>query len=260
MGSKPVYKTWIRKHKLITFLVISVCLIAAAFSPINMYIRILSGLLALPFCYISFIVSYTYYQFAPFGNNFQSIIHDLILQKLKWDGEGKLLDIGTGSGSLTIKGAKVFPKGQFVGIDYWGNNWEYSQKLCERNAEIEGISDRVAFIKASASKLPFLDNAFQSVISCLTFHEVKDEKNKILLLKEAVRVLDSEGVFVFMDLFTDNKTYGNYSDFLTEVKKLGVSEFKAVKLSALIKLPRVLQSKKALGNAVLLIGRKGSSI
>ncbi|MCO7125425.1 class I SAM-dependent methyltransferase [Sporolactobacillus shoreicorticis] len=259
MSSKPVYKTWIRKRLLIIFLVISVCLLAVAFTPINMYLRIFSGLLALPFCYITFIVSRTSYQFSPIGNNFQSMIHDLIIDQLKWDGDGKLLDIGTGSGSLIIKGAKAFPKGQFVGIDYWGSNWEYSQKLCERNAEIEGVSDRVSFIKASASKLPFLDNTFHAMVSCLTFHEVKDEKNKIKLLKEAFRVLDSDGVFVLMDLFMDNKTYGNYSDFLPEVKKFGVSELEAIQLSDLIKLPHVLRSKKSLGNAVLLIGRKGSS-
>jgi ubiquinone/menaquinone biosynthesis C-methylase UbiE len=217
--------------------------------------------MALPFLYIFFIISYIYYQFAPFGNDFQSRIHDLIVERLKqnWHGVGKLLEIGTGSASLIIKAAKAFPRSTLVGIDYWGNSWGYSKSLCEMNAKIEAVSTRTTFIKASASKLPFADHTFNAIVSCLTFHEVKDESNKLKVLQEAFRVLSPGGVFVFMDLFMDNHIYGNYSNFLNEVKKLGLSELKAVKLDTLIKLPRVLQSTKALGNAVLLIGEKHKS-
>ena len=57
---------------------------------------------------------------------------------MNWDGKGKILDIGTGSGSLIIKLAKTFPKSFLTGIDYWGGNWEYSKAQCQQNAEIEG--------------------------------------------------------------------------------------------------------------------------
>lgn len=57
---------------------------------------------------------------------------------MNWDGKGKILDIGTGSGSLIIKLAKNFPKSFLTGIDYWGGNWEYSKAKCQQNAEIEG--------------------------------------------------------------------------------------------------------------------------
>ena len=73
-----------------------------------------------------------------------------------------------------------------VGIDYWGDDWEYSKDICEKNAEYEGVSDRISFIKASASKLPFDDNEFDVVVSCLTFHEVKDENDKIKVFKEGI--------------------------------------------------------------------------
>lgn len=57
---------------------------------------------------------------------------------MNWDGKGKILDIGTGSGSLIIKLAKNFPKSFLTGIDYWGGNREYSKAKCQQNAEIEG--------------------------------------------------------------------------------------------------------------------------
>lgn len=64
--------------------------------------------------------------------------------------QGKMLDIGTGSGSLIIKLAKAFPESQLTGIDYWGSDWEYSEAQCRRNAELEGVSKRVTFLKAAA--------------------------------------------------------------------------------------------------------------
>lgn len=57
------------------------------------------------------------------------------------------------------------------------------------------------FIQGSASKLPFADGEFDIVISCLTFREVRDERDKARLLNEALRVLKNGGEFVFMDFF-----------------------------------------------------------
>ena len=52
------------------------------------------------------------------------------------------------------------------------------------------------------------DDAFDIVVSCLTFHEVKDTNNKIELIKEAIRVLKPGGEFIFLDLFMDEKYLG----------------------------------------------------
>jgi len=256
MKEKPVYKTWLRTNKIVVFFAVGIIFFIIALCPINIYLRILAGLSVMPFAYIDYILLYTYYQFAPFGKNFQSAIHDLIVAKVNWNGNGKLLDIGTGSASLIIKAAKAFPEAALTGIDYWGNNWEYSKNLCETNAKIEAVSNRIEFIKASASQLPFPDCEFDALISCLTFHEVKDEKNKTTVLNEAYRVLKPGGVFVFLDLFMDTEIFGDYNTFLNEARSLCTSGFEAVELDTLLKLPGILKNKKSLGNAVLLIGKK----
>ncbi|MBE7121715.1 class I SAM-dependent methyltransferase [Bacillus cereus] len=256
LKTKAKYQTWIRIYKLFIFLVISLALLLIALLPINFYVRALSGMIALPFIYIAFILSYSVYQFSAFGGNYQSKIHDLIVTKVNSDGEGKILDIGTGSGSLIIKLAKAFPKSFLTGIDYWGGNWEYSKAQCQQNAEIEGGSDRIVFLKASAAELPFNDGEFDMVVSCLTFHEVKDRENKSEVIKEALRVLKPGGEFVFIDLFMDEKIFGNEKELLNDLEKLGVSELNSNELAEEIKLPKILLNKKVLGNAMILSGRK----
>ncbi|MGH1284859.1 class I SAM-dependent methyltransferase [Bacillus toyonensis] len=256
LNTKANYRTWIRIYKLLIFSVISLFLLSITLLPINLYLRVLSGILALPFIYITFILSYSVYQFSAFGGNYQSKIHDLIVAKVNWDGKGKILDIGTGSGSLIIKLARTFPESFLTGIDYWSGNWEYSKAQCQQNAKIEGVSDRIGFLKASAAELPFIDNKFDIIVSCLTFHEVEDKENKTEVVKEALRVLKPGGKFVFLDLFMDEKIFGDERDLLNELKKHGVSELNGYKLAEEIKLPKLLLNKKVLGNAMILNGKK----
>lgn len=256
LKTKAKYKTWIRIYKLLIFGVISLILLLITLLPANLYLRVLSGILAVPFIYIAFILSYSVYQFAAFGGNYQSKIHDLIVAKVNWDGKGEILDIGTGNGSLIIKLAKTFPKSFLTGIDYWGGNWEYSKAQCQKNAAIEGVYDKIDFLKASAAELPFTDDEFDLIVSCLTFHEVKDRENKIEVIKEALRVLKPGGEFVFLDLFMDEKIFGDERELLNVLKKHGVSELNGYKLAEEMRLPKLLLNKKVLGNAMILSGRK----
>lgn len=256
MKTKAKYQTWIRIYKLLIFSFISLIFLLVTLLPANLYLRVLSVILAVPFTYIAFILSYSIYQFAAFGGNYQSKIHDLIVAKVNWDGKGKILDIGTGNGSLIIKLAKIFPKAFLTGIDYWGGNWEYSKAHCQKNAEIEGGYDRIDFLKASAAELPFPDDEFDIIVSCLTFHEVKDKKNKIEVIKEALRVLKPGDEFVFLDLFMDEKIFGDERALLNILKKHGVSELNGYKLAGEMRLPKLLLNKKVLGNAMILSGRK----
>lgn len=256
MNKKPVYKTWIRMNKIITLSVISLFLILIALSRVNIFIRVLAGILSLPFLYTSIIVTYCYYQFSDIGGNFQYKIHNLIVSKISYTGNVKVLDIGVGSASLITKIAKSLPKASLIGIDYWGNDWEYSKNICEENAKCEGVSDQISFIKASASNLPFDDNEFDVAVSCLTFHEVKDENDKVKVFKESLRVIKKNGEFIFLDLFLDENVFGKNDEFFHTINSLGISSIKIEKLENIIDLPKILLNKKVLGNAVIISGRK----
>ena len=52
------------------------------------------------------------------------------------------LDVGCGSGALTIACAKKNPQGTMVGIDRWGKEYmDFSNALCVKNAEAEGVAE-----------------------------------------------------------------------------------------------------------------------
>ena len=63
-----------------------------------------------------------------------SKIHEMVLSHLDWDGQGSIIDIGCGSGALSIRIAKRYPQAQVRGVDYWGAGWDYAKEQCERNA------------------------------------------------------------------------------------------------------------------------------
>ena len=156
---------------------------------------------------------------------------------------------------MIIKYAKKYQKGNYVGIDYWGDKWEYSHGQCQKNANIEGIKN-IEFQKASASKLPFEDNSFSNVISCLTFHEVQDVEDKMKSVFEALRVLKPNGKFTFFDLFSDKNYYKGMQYILKEIKMTGVKSISYQSIQEIIKLPFPLNDKQSLKYGVLVFGEK----
>jgi SAM-dependent methyltransferase len=206
-----------------------------------------------------FILVFGYYAYARFEfsarrGNLQIRIQQLVLDRLDWEGQGKAIDIGCGNGPLTIKLAKKFPEAQVTGIDYWGKRWEYSKSACEKNAEVEGVSNRVSFQKASASALPFEDGYFDAAVSNLVFHEVSDTKDKREVIKEALRVVKKGGKFAFQDLFLRKRIYGEVGELLNEVRSWGVEYVEFVDTSQSDLIPILLRPKFMSGAIALAIG------
>lgn len=45
-------------------------------------------------------------------------VHQTILSSLDFDGQGSLLEVGCGSGAMTIRAALTWPKAKITGLDY----------------------------------------------------------------------------------------------------------------------------------------------
>ena len=174
-------------------------------------------------------------------------VHQYVLDCLAWDGKGKLLDVGCGSGALTIRCAKSFAEAECTGIDYWGALWDYNQKMCMRNAEIEGVSDRCSFRKGDASRLEFGDETFDAVVSNFVYHEVRNNPDKEALIRETLRVLKKGGAFALHDLFSNKHIYKEFYGIVERLKAEGISEIyfvanteKTIPLSQLMRKPGML--------------------
>ena len=205
-----------------------------------------------PFVYFA----YARYRFSSGGGDIQARIQNLVLDYLDWDGEGKALDIGCGNAPLTISIAKRYPNAEITGIDYWGGTWGYSKGICEMNAEIEGVLQRVTFERASASSLPFDDEAFDLAVSNLVFHEVKGTRDKRDVIREALRVVRKGGSFVFQDLFLWKILYGEVDDLLETMRSWGIERVEFVDTSVCDFIPKALKLPFMVGTIGILHGRK----
>jgi ubiquinone/menaquinone biosynthesis C-methylase UbiE len=255
----PRYKNWIRLDRV--WLTGSLALISLA----GVALSVLSpwfALFIIPACvflYVSVIVGLCAYRFSAIGGDFQSKIHELVaslVEKPEADSRRKVLDVGCGNASLTVKMARRFPRGIVYGVDYWGSDWNYSKQECERNAELEGVGERVVFDKQSASSLAFPDGDFDVVVSCLTFHEVNDGPNKFAALREALRVLRRGGQFVFLDLFGDRNFFESPDRVRQVLAESGADVVCLKTLEQLIALPFPLMNKRAMGHAMVVAGAK----
>lgn len=208
--------------------------------------------LAIPFLYIAVVLTLASYRLGPRGGDLQERIHQLLINSV--GGGGRLLDVGCGSGQLLIRFAKSAP-GEYVGLDYWGDDWVYSRSQCVRNAELEGALG-LRFVRGSASQLPFADEDFERVVSCLTFHEVRDVADKTANIIEALRVLAPGGRFAFVDLFDDPGFYAGRGRALTAVADAGGAIETVRSLSEVFDLRFPMNLAKVLKYAVVVTGTK----
>jgi SAM-dependent methyltransferase len=250
INEKPDYGNWVSRKFI--FIPIVLCLVFFVLILVNPYFSILAIILIV----ISFYFAYSRYLFSPKGKDIQTQIRELVIANLVWNGEGSVLDIGCGNGALAISVAKRYEKAQITGIDYWGKQWEYSQTLCEKNAELENVPNRIEFKKANAADLPFDDESFDVVLSNLVFHEVGGVKDKTEVIKEALRVLKKGGKFVFQDLFLWSLVYGRPEELLQTIQGWGIKDVKMKNISEMSFIPRILKLPFMLGTVSMIVGEK----
>lgn len=249
-GQTPNYGNWVSSRLLHIFGSLgAVCLVATFF-----FLPLIAGA-ALFFAVFAYF-AYSRYLFSPPGGDIQAKVRELVLDHLDWQGNGKAIDIGCGNAALAIRLAKKYPNATATGIDYWGGKWEYSKSVCEQNAQIEQVSDRTVFQKASASKLPFDDGYFDGAVSNFVFHEVGDTKDKREVIKEALRVVKKGGKFAFQDLFLEKHSYGDIDKLLAEIRKWGIEEVHFQNTSRAEFIPAALKLQFMLGAIGIIYGTK----
>lgn len=253
----PNYGNWVPKKMLILLIVLTLVFVSLSFLPVHVIVQVIFGFLAVVFLLILLYFYWSYHVFGRNGGAFQKEMINLVVDKLPWDGQGNILDIGTGAGPLAISVAKKYPDAKVTGIDYWGKNWDYAEEMCKRNAATEGVGDRVTFQKASAASLPFDDREFNAAVSNFVFHEVRNVKDKREVVREALRVVKKGGMFSFQDLYLSKTIYREEIDDLLEtIRRWGIEELHFADTADFVEIPGFLRVPWMLGNIGTIYGKK----
>jgi arsenite methyltransferase len=138
-----------------------------------------------------------------------------LLRDLQLRGDERVLDMGSGRGAVQLMVAKLLPRGKAVGIDLWKSSDQSGNTMDEalRNAEREGVCERVELKTGDMTAMPFDDDSFDAVISALAIHNIKDPQGRRRAVDEAVRVLKPGGRLVLADI----QSAGQYADRLREL-------------------------------------------
>ena len=193
-------------------------------------------------------------QFAFGSGGIMEQVHQTVLSHLDFDGKGQILDVGCGSGALSIRAALVWPQARVLGIDAWPPAYNYSQCMCEKNAESEGVAVRCRFQRGDANKLDFPDGSFDAVISNYVYHNIMGADKHALLL-ESLRVLKKGGVFVLHDNMKP-QMYGDMNAFVEELRGMGFAEVQYVETAEKIFGSKQRAAMMMLGNSAMIVGRK----
>ncbi len=261
IGEKPDYANWIPKHLVVKIgasagAALVLFLLSFMFGGlITAVVRVVLLCATLVFCFFFFYMSHARRLLSYDGGGVQGKILDNVLRYLQWDGNGKLLDIGCGSGAMAIKAAKNFPNAQVTGIDYWGAEWDYAKEQCAQNARIEGVNERLTFQKGDASKLDFPDASFDAAVSNFVFHEVRSQPDKLALIREALRVIKPGGIFSFEDVFFSKSHYKDLDGLITALRK-DVADLHFVDTRGSDFVPKFLKTPFVAGEMGLIYGRK----
>lgn len=166
---------------------------------------------------------------------------------------GKGLDVGCGSGALTIACARKNPQGFMFGIDKWGKEYHsYNKELCENNASAEGAYN-TEFSSGDAVNLDFPDEYFDAVTSNYVYHNIHSVDKQDLLL-ETLRVLKKGGCFAIHDIM--GRAFGDMEEFAQKLRESGFEDVQLIKTDEGMfmnpKEARIITLK----GSTLLFGRK----
>ena len=225
---KPDYGNWIARPMMRTLWGITAALVLATLLcalligrdtayGVLLVLSLMSLLAALYMTYCRHVLSEN-------GGGLMRRIHSALIDRFPWDGHGTVLDIGCGTGALSIALAQQYPEAHVVGVDLWPPMWDSSAEQCVRNATLEYVRDRCSFVQGDAAALDAPNETFDAVISNFVFHEVRTQKDKFMLVIEALRVLKKGGAFALHDTFGYKNMYGDMDVFVAYLKEQGIAD------------------------------------
>jgi ubiquinone/menaquinone biosynthesis C-methylase UbiE len=133
-------------------------------------------------------------------------------------GARRVVDVGTGTGTLAIEAVRRWPEIEVVGIDASSGMADVAAAEADRLLAPDvrrRFSTRVAF----ADDLPFDDGSFDAAMSSFVFQLVP---NRFRALREACRVLRPGGILAYVSWLHDERAFPPDADFDAALEEIGV--------------------------------------
>lgn len=229
---KANYKNWVPKGMLnglmATFSLLTILIIVIAVNKWHLpYLPCFLGVIDLAVLLIFLWMLRLYRAFDYNGKRQLSRqIIDGIASYIDLSNGGQCLDVGCGSGALTIAVAKNNPAAKVIGVDRWGKEYaSFNKTLCENNAIAEGAFN-TSFEQGDALNLNYPDEFFDAVTSNYVYHNIRNA-NKQECLLETLRTLKKGGYFAIHDLMSQAR-YGDMDDFVNKLKSMGYEKVELI--------------------------------
>ena len=254
--NKPDYKNWMPKGMIWSFAAATIVALALTLVVGLSWLRIFLLILTVILAGMTVWTILMYRAFSYNGKRQMSRqIIDGVAEYVKLPDGGRGLDVGCGSGALTIAVAKRNPNGKVFGIDRWGAEYaSFSKKLCEDNAMVEGVSERTVFAQGDALKLDFPDESFDAVTSNYVYHNIPSRDRQTILL-ETLRVLKKGGSFAIHDIFSKSK-YGDMQAFVRKLRDMGYEQVELIPTDSGRFMTPWEAKWMALSGSAILVGKK----
>lgn len=128
-----------------------------------------------------------------------------IIKATKIGAEVSVLDVGCGTGMVSIGVARELPRAHVTGIDIFQGVSGRGPIQPTRNAQLEGVADRVSFRQGNLLKIPFPENSFDLVTAGSVLHEIHGAEPRLQALREILRVLKPSGKFISVEMLRDRR-------------------------------------------------------
>ncbi len=136
-----------------------------------------------------------------------------------------ILDIGCGSGALSIECAKKYKHSIVVGMDKWGSEYNvFSKEICELNSKEENVSN-TQFIKGDIKNLNLKKESYDCITSNYVIHNVPGNKQDMIL--DILELLKKGGTFAIHDIF-NKSNYGEINQIIDKLNELGYEKIEFI--------------------------------